>query len=620
MTLEQMFVANPAQGGGSAFMGEIDVSSDMSQEQQDDLKRILKKFRSWKKVRDRYSKPWLDYYYLYRGKQWPQGRKKWKSGEVVNMIWQAVQSTAPMQTDARPKFTFLPAEPSDLQFSQLIEIISEQDWDKWGWMQTALEVILDGYIYGTGVSSMKFDKKLLYGIGAPVYISEDPFYIFPDPDSNDFNDSKSEGMFHAYPMTTSKLKAKYPQFAKKIKANCKDWLKTKKAEVKADSFYQNNQSTTMEMPAETYGDMAADDELEKTLVIEGFLKPDEVDESVEMEEDKKVYTARKKYPKGRHVVIACGLLLEDNPELPYGDGLVPYSKYINYCDQRNFWGISEVESLESPQKTFNKILSYALDIMLYCSNPGWVVSTDADIDTDNFTNQPGLVIEKSPSGTVERFNGSQLPPHFMQVLEKLVGWFNDVAGQSEFSRGEAPGGVTAASAIEQLISASRTRIRQKQRNLDVYLKSVGRQYLNRVLEFYTVPRIYRMTNQDGSPFWLKFSIEKGVDDAGDQTTEALLQSYNLVGGIVKPGEPTRTYLRGELDVRVQAGSDLPFEAADKERKALALFDRQIIDAEEVLDQLQYPNKEKLLVRMAQMQQAAAEQAQMSAMQGQQPTQ
>jgi hypothetical protein len=149
---------------------------------------------------------------------------------------------------------------------------------------------------------------------------------------------------------------------------------------------------------------------------------------------------------------------------------------------------------------------------------------------------------------------------------------------------------------------------------------VGRQYLNRVLEFYTVPRIYRMTNQDGSPFWLKFSIEKGVDDAGDQTTAALLQSYSLVGGIVKPGEPTRTYLRGELDVRVQAGSDLPFEAADKERKALALFDRQIIDAEEVLDQMQYPNKEKLLARMAQMQQAAAEQAQMAAMQGQQPTQ
>lgn len=607
MTLEQTNMFNPAQTGNS--MGGIDVSNEQSPEVQQDVKQLLQKFKQWKKVRDLYSKPWLDYHGLYRGKQWPGNRKSWKSGEVVNMIWQAIQSTAPMQTDARPKFIFLPAEPSDLEFSQLIEKVSEQDWDKWGWMQSVLEVILDGYVFGTGISSMKWDQSKLYGIGAPVYISEEPFYIFPDPDCNDFNDEKSEGMFHAYPVTTSKLKADFPKFAKQIKANTKDWLKVKKSEVKSDTFYNFHNSTTMQMPAETYGSTDDDTDLPKTLVIEGFLRPTDVEESVtnEVGEDgseKKVYTAKRRYPKGRHVLIACGILLIDE-ELPFGDGLVPYSKYVNYCDPRNFWGISEVEALESPQKLFNRILCYAVDIMLYCSNPGWKVSTDADVDTDNLTNQPGEVIEHAPGGTVERFQGAQVPPHFMQILDRLVGWFNDVAGQSEFSRGEAPGGVTAASAIEQLIQASRTRVRQKQRNLDVYLKSVGRQYLNRVLEYYTVPRVYRMTNEDGSPYWLKFNIEKMLDDSGDQITSAVLQSYNLVDSVVVPGEIQRSYLRGELDVRVQAGSDLPFEAADKERKALALFDRQIIDAEEVLDQIQYPNKEKLLARLAEKQQQQA---------------
>jgi hypothetical protein len=77
------------------------------------------------------------------------------------------------------------------------------------------------------------------------------------------------------------------------------------------------------------------------------------------------------------------------------------------------------------------------------------------------------------------------------------------------------------------------------------------------------------------------------------------------------GQETETkqiLLSGELDIKVQAGSDLPFEAADKERKALALFDRQIIDAEEVLTQLQYPNREKILMRLNERQQLAAQQA------------
>lgn len=590
----------------------ITVSADMSPEDQADLKSIIYKFQQWKKVRDTYSKPWLDYYKLFRGVQWGTNRANWKSSEVVNLIWQTIQSQAPLQTDARPRFIFLPSEPSDIEFAALIEKISDQDWDKWGWMQTVLEVIYDGYVYGTGFSSMKYNFRALYGLGAPEYVSADPFYCYPDPDCNDINDDKCEGFFYAYPCTTSKLKARFPKFSDKIKPNMKEWLKIKKASVKNDAFYTFYRSSTHDLPQQI-ADMgtAEDSDIQKTYVIEGFLKPNDLEEITDETPDengevKKTYTVKKKYPKGRHVVIANGIFLQ-NEELPFEDGLIPYSKYVNYSDPREFFGISEVEQLESPQRVFNKILSYALDIMVYCSNPGWVVSNDADVDTDKLTNQPGLIVEKSPGGEVQRFQGAQLPPHFMQFLEAMRAWFNNIAGQSEFSEGKAPGGVTAASAIEQLLNASRTRIKQKQRNLDNYLRSVGRQYLNRVLEFYTIPRIYRMTNEDGTNYWLKFHIEKVPDDSGDQQTWAVLESYDLApNNQIKTNFTKRLMLKGELDVRVQAGSDLPFEAADKERKALALFDRGIIDAAEVLDQLQYPNREKILARIEQIsaQQAA----------------
>jgi hypothetical protein len=298
------------------------------------------------------------------------------------------------------------------------------------------------------------------------------------------------------------------------------------------------------------------------------------------------------------------MILHDG-ELPYDDVLIPFHKYVNYLDPRKFWGISEVEQLASPQIILNKILSYTIDVLLYTSNPIWIVDHSADVDTDNLNNIPGSIVEKSPGAEVRRENGPPLNPGFTQILDRIINWFNDVSGTSDFSRGEAPGGVTAASAIEQLISASRTRIRQRMRNLDCYLKDAGRQWLNRVLQYYTAPRVYRLTNQDGSQYFMKFHIDDVETEYGIKKRATIIK-HDESGAEIGTSQ---LILSGELDLRVQSGSDLPFEASDKERKALALFDRQIIDADEVLEQLQYPNKDKILQRLAERQAQAAAAAQ-----------
>ena len=148
------------------------------------------------------------------------------------------------------------------------------------------------------------------------------------------------------------------------------------------------------------------------------------------------------------------------------------------------------------------------------------------------------------------------------------------------------------------------------RNLDGYLKNAGRQWLFRVLENYTVPRVYRLTNQDGTPYFLKFHVDNVETEAGPKKRATIIEQDEMGNSV----QTQQLILNGELDLRVQSGSDLPFEAADKERKALALYDRQIIDAEEVLEQLQYPNREKILQRLAERQQMAAQQ-QAAAQQG-----
>jgi hypothetical protein len=598
---------NQVTGSADGNMGGVGSNPDVDPKEQAEVKKLMNKFYQFKRVRDQASKNWIAYYKLFRGQQWSHKRPSWKTSEIINLIWQTIQSQLPLQTDVRPKFTFMAQEPQDIPFAEIINKICDSEWERNNWMMTVQEVILDGYITGSGISSMKYDPKLLFGLGAPVYKSEEPLYCYPDPEANDINDDMSQAFFKAYPFPTDRLKAKYPKKAHLIKPDIQsDKCSREKYELNR-TYLTEHMSTSMQMPELTFDSETPNDyAIKKTMVFEAYLKPEDVEEYAEQTaEGEKVYKVRLKYPQGRYVVIANGMLLQDGP-LENEDGEIPFQKYVNYADPRQFWGISEVEQLASPQMILNKILSYTIDVLLYTSNPIWIVDNSADVDTDNLNNIPGAIVEKSPGSEVRRENGPPLNPGFMQVLDRVIGWFNDVAGQSDFSRGEAPGGVTAASAIEQLISASRTRVRQRMRNLDCYLKNAGRQWLYRVLENYTVPRVYRLTNKDGSQYFLKFHIDNVETEQGPKK-KATIISQDAQGANI---ETKQLILNGELDLRVQSGSDLPFEAADKERKSLALFDRQIIDAEEVLEQLQYPNREKILQRLAerQQQQMAEQQA------------
>jgi len=69
--------------------------------------------------------------------------------------------------------------------------------------------------------------------------------------------------------------------------------------------------------------------------------------------------------------------------------------------------------------------------------------------------------------------------------------------------------------------------------------------------------------------------------------------------------PTNLQAAGKLDVKVTTGSTLPFAKAEKEQKLLQLFDRGIVDQQEVLQGTDFPNWEAVLQRVTERQQAAA---------------
>jgi hypothetical protein len=200
---------------------------------------------------------------------------------------------------------------------------------------------------------------------------------------------------------------------------------------------------------------------------------------------------------------------------------------------------------------------------------------------------------------------ANINPVFLQMVDRMKTWFDQISGANDVTRGVAPASITAASAIEALQEAAQTRTRQKLRLIDCWLKEVGQQYVARVFQFYTTARIFRITQKNGLEKYFKFSVQK----TPDQQKIVRVTPYQNDAGMWAEGAPKDYIMRGELDVRATTGSGLPFQKSQKEQRYIQLFQLGAIDREELLKGLDIPNAEEILARLTASEQQQAAQPQ-----------
>lgn len=588
------------------------VDDDQSPEDRQIVAKVLKEFEKLKKHRSKYDYNWLHYYKMWRGDQW-DGIKmpKHRQRECINMIWQTIQANMPLQTDARPRIQFVAEEPSDIEFANVLNEVMEADWERGNWLVPLSEIILDGYIYGTGYGSLIYDAEADFGMGSAQFESEDPFYLYPDNEAREINDNRSKIFIKAEPVDTDSLKREFPEFEDKIKSDIDSDIQSSKTSL--NDYTARSSNADRDMPDISFL-TGKQKTTPRTMLITAWMKPDETEEveTEEVDESGEISTKviiKKSYPFGRVIKIANGIKIFEGTLTE--SGRFPFMKYVNYMLPREFFGVSEVEQLESPQRVFNKILNAAIEIMNLMGNPIWVISTDSGIDPNKLINRTGLVVEKEPGSEARREHGVELNATIFPLLDRLESWFDKIGGNQEVSRGQAPASITASSAIEQLMDAARTRIKQKQRNLDAMVREMGRQYIDIVLENYTKSRVFRVTNDQTGTKYFKFRVDKVLVDGKIQLVGKIRNYVQNDGeSIAMSDQEQEFFISGRFDVKVNTGTSLPFAVADKETKSFSLFDRGIIDEEEVLNNIEYPNKEqviqKLMERKAAMQQQKLE--------------
>lgn len=546
-----------------------------------------------KKHRSKYDEKWLDSYKFFRGRQWKEQRPSYRHSEVINFTWQAIQSIVPIMTDTRPKFDFRAQEPSDAPLNEILSDVASYDWQRHGWTERLVESIYEAHFYGVGLGNIEFNPELDKGAGAIELESADPFYCYPDPEAWDLK-RRCKYFIYAEPKDVQTLRKEFPNHKQFIRANLDDMAGRDKTDLEKITFKSPVDNKTYVESSSDVDGTNKDNALKVTAyiyddaVIEEELKTPQEDGTV-----KKEFIRKKKYPNGRKIILAGGVLVSDGP-IPYDDGEIPYVRLVNYSLPREFWGQSEIEQLESPQKIFNKLVSFALDVLTYTGNPIWKVHNDSGVDTDFLFNSPGLVVEWDGNHEPRREEGTQLQSFVLPLIDRMASWFNGISGAEDVTRGVRPQGVTAASAISTLQEAAQTRIRLKSRHMDKFLQDLGRLYLSRVFQFYTVPRIVRITNSGIASKYFRFGVEN-VKTEDDQLKRVIsVQKFvkdDATGEFKEIPEMNKYEVMGNFDVHVTTGSSLPFAKTERANLGFQLFKTGAIDEPELLKAVDYPNRE-----------------------------
>jgi hypothetical protein len=258
------------------------------------------------------------------------------------------------------------------------------------------------------------------------------------------------------------------------------------------------------------------------------------------------------------------------------------------------------------QKMLNKVAQTIVEYMRLMSNPIWILDKTSGVNPEKLTNKVGMIIQKEAGTEVRREMPPAIPGYIFEFFRLLQSFADSVSGVHDITQGRKPAGVTAAEAIETLQEAAHTRVRLKERNMQVSLSKLAKLMISMVLQKYRAPRYHRVAGPDAE---VPRFVEFGIDDSSDGSSLTIKRrawTYDPEQGkyVASPIEAAQA-AKGLFDVKVQAGTSMPFAKAAKSNLAIRLFDSGAIDQQALLDALEWEKAAEVINRMTEQKKLAA---------------
>lgn len=265
-------------------------------------------------------------------------------------------------------------------------------------------------------------------------------------------------------------------------------------------------------------------------------------------------------PNGGYFVMVEDIIVSFQEGFPYDHDEYPYTK-LEHLFNDTFWADSPIVDLIPLQKEYNEIRTDIGIAARRMGNPQLLAAKNS-IVASKMTNEPGAIIEYRPGlpppGPAPLAN---LPQYVVDQQDRILMDFDDVSGQHEVSKGQAPAGVTAGTALTYLGERDDNFLTPQYQGIEDGVERIARQTLLLFQQYVDMPRKIKVI---------------GLDSAFDTL---LLQGSDIKGG---------------TDVRVEPGSAVGQSQAAKQAQVMDLVSLQIIGPDQALKMLELGGPQKVL--------------------------
>lgn len=527
---------------------------------------------------------WNKNYRMLRNKYWTESRPNWMPSPQIPEIFPIVASMVGWMTDQRFRHEVTPAAMPFSPFSNFmaglgmdLETVMDSTWHVNKEENEITKMLWDANIYGTGIVKTVWDETLLHGQGDAISRRIDPYTFYPDPAARGIDDANY--FIEARTMSVQELDRRFPGSAKYFSDGgiTEDIDEAPTQLDNTSTFPRANPGAISPATSPRYGMPGSSrinaTEITGVTVLEAWLREHELYEAKYTDEDGKEVTDLRVYDTWRVVVVAGNrVLMNEQADDLWHHGSHPYDRYVPH-DLGEFWGLSLVEMLSSPQEAINRILGALQHNVELVGNPVFLESTRSGIQRTQLTNKPGTRLTVNDGGKAEWLQ----PPQVHQMMPELLRYYlqrmEAVSGLSAVTKGGSSGGRQAQGVVDAMQEAAFVRIRMALRNLEYTLRDSGYKKAALICENYTTPRIVAI-----------------VGPTGNKTSLAIKGRH-----FYTPGPNGSTPMKFQL--LVNAGSAGHTSRKVREDQAVMLFTLGAIDEDALLEALDFPNRQVVAERV-----------------------
>lgn len=206
----------------------------------------------------------------------------------------------------------------------------------------------------------------------------------------------------------------------------------------------------------------------------------------------------RRYPDGRQITCANGILLEDKP-LPIGE--IPFAKFDDVVIGGKYISEAVITHARPMQDQITRILTKRAQWLDKTLAGKYLAARGAGLAPEAITDQSGEVIEynvvpNAPNGGAPiSVQVPTIPQYAYTEEEVLEQHLDDVFGLNEISNGRLPESGIPAAGMQILLEQDATRIGIITENHEHAWADVGRHILKYASGYYETPRLLKVTGQ-----------------------------------------------------------------------------------------------------------------------------